>query len=540
MVVKNKIIKTTPRERILELETLPFPNRSLIDLKKYNKYIGISHFNNYISLFASRGCPFKCIYCHKLWPKKALFRPAENLFAELKLYYEAGYRNFAIVDDVFNFDHKNSIKFFNLILKNDFKVQLSFPNGLRGDILSKDYIDVMFEAGVKHLGVALETASPRLQKMIGKNLNIEKLKSNVDYITKNYPEAILDIFIMLGFPTETEKEAEASIGFIEATSWFHFPLLHSLHIYPGSKMEKLYLDTGGTQKAVYDSGTTAFHELPETLPFPKQFMFELKENFLQNYLLNKERLANVLPVQMGILSEQALLQKYSSYLEIEFNSMDQLLKYLKLDGRKFKYCQNKSTTQQQVNINYNKIKKSFPLQTKDTDACNILLLDLSKFFESTENRLNHHIEHPLGILYLMAYLDDKYGSKIKGKVAKSRIDFNSYQELRSIMTNFKPDIIGLRTLTVYKEFFHKTVDFIKSINRRIPIVTGGPYATSEYDTILEDENIDIVVLGEGEVTFGELIGKFLANNKKLPNKQQMKNISGVAFRENLFPNATNI
>ena len=38
---------------------------------------------------------------------------------------------------------------------------------------------------------------------------------------------------------------------------------------------------------------------------------------------------------------------------------------------------------------------------------------------------------------------------------------------------------------------------------------GGPYATSEYRSILKDKNIDIVVLGKRRISFLELIEQII-------------------------------
>ena len=55
------------------------------------------------------------------------------------------------------------------------------------------------------------------------------------------------------------------------------------------------------------------------------------------------------------------------------------------------------------------------------DAFRILLLDLSLLFsEEHEHMLHHQIEEPLGLLYLMSYLDATFKHRIQGKIFKSR------------------------------------------------------------------------------------------------------------------------
>ena len=53
----------------------------------------------------------------------------------------------------------------------------------------------------------------------------------------------------------------------------------------------------------------------------------------------------------------------------------------------------------------------------------------------------------------MTYLNKQFRDRICGKIAKSRIDFDSFEELKTLISDFKPDLIGIRTLSFYKDFF---------------------------------------------------------------------------------------
>jgi len=139
------------------------------------------------------------------------------------------------------------------------------------------------------------------------------------------------------------------------------------------------------------------------------------------------------------------------------------------------------------------------------------------------------VESPLGLLYIMTYLNQQLGSKVYGKIAKSRIDFNNYSELKALLGEFKPDVIGIRSLTFYKKFFHETVSMIRQWGIQVPIIAGGPYATCDYTAVLQDPKIDLVVLGEGEMTFCEIIEKIIKNDKKLPGKTILDKIKGIVY-----------
>jgi amino acid adenylation domain-containing protein len=521
---------TNPRPVITHLDRLPFPNRSLVNYEKYHRYIGQSLIKHSISMLGTRGCPFHCAYCHKIWPDKQVTRSAENIFAEVQLYYNMGIRRFVFLDDVFNLNVKNTRKFFQLIDKHYPDLQLFLC--LRGDILTKDYIDLMVKAGTLRMALALETASPRLQKLIGKNLNLEKFRENIEYISKKYPQVILELNTMHGFPTETEAEARMTLEFIKSLKWIHFPYINILKIYQDTNMEKLALENGISAEAISDSANLAYHELPATLPFDKSFTLKYQAEFLEEYFLSKERLLHVLPYQARALTEDELVQKYNSYLPVDIRGFDDLLEFTGISKEELAFTGFVAEESFLVPRLNEKLKQHFNPETAAKTTLKVLLLDLSQLFTTDAegaHMLYDVVEAPLGLMYIMSCLEQQFGNRITGKIAKSRIDFENYDRLKALLEAFQPDVIGIRTLTYYREFFHRTVAMIRHWGIEVPVIVGGPYATSDYKTILQDGNVDLAVLGEGEITFAQLIRQILENEGKLPGKDLLKKINGLAL-----------
>ncbi|UCH95910.1 MAG: amino acid adenylation domain-containing protein, partial [Candidatus Aminicenantes bacterium] len=523
---------TPGRSQITDLDAQPLVDRTTVNYDKYSQYIGIAMVKQTISIQATRGCPYHCAYCHKIWPKKHVFRSAEHIFAEVQQYYQLGVRRFVFIDDVFNLNRENSQRFFQLIIDNTPDVQLFFPNGVRGDILTRDYIDLMVQAGTTSIALALETASPRLQKLVGKNLNLEKLEENLEYLCKRYPGVILELFTMHGFPSETEEEALQTLDFIKRLQWLHFPYVHILKIYPSTDMAEIARKSGISSDTIARSTNLAYHELPETLPFDKHFTIKYQADFLNRYFLLKERLLHVLPYQMKILTEDELVQKYNSYLPVEIKTFTDFLEFASIKPGELDLTGLSNKNPMHIPSLDRRIKESFASSAvvPPVDALKILLLDLSLFFsKDTETMLYNLVEPPLGLMYLLTNLKQQFGSKINGKIAKSCIDFDNYQELKQLLEEFQPDVIGLRTLTFYKHFFHRTAAMIRDWGIDVPVIAGGPYATSDYASLLNDHHIDLVVLGEGELTFCEIIAKILENNGKLPDETVLQQIAGIVY-----------
>ena len=184
----------------------------------------------------------------------------------------------------------------------------------------------MMAGGAVGVNVSLESASDRMQKVMRKNLNIEKFRENLEYICKNYPEAVTTLNTMHGFPTETEKEAIMTLDFIFSMKWVHFPYTHIVRIFPGTDLEKFALNHGVPRSVINESIDKSYHQVTPTLPFSKDFTEKYKLKFLKNYVLNKERLKKVLPIQMKHFTEEELNQRYSSYFASKISSLKDVIR----------------------------------------------------------------------------------------------------------------------------------------------------------------------------------------------------------------------
>jgi len=209
----GKLILTEPRPYIEDLDSIPLPAWDLVDFYKYSLQPSMNtfcHSRPWAIIFTSRACPFKCAYCHNIFGKKVRKRSVENVMAEIELLVnQYGVKELHIVDDIFNVDLERAKRICDEIIKRGIEVKLAFPNGLRADMMDRELIKMLKQAGAYSMTYAIETASPRLQKLIRKNLNLEKAKQVIEW---TYEEGIIpQAFFMLGFPTESKEEMESTI-----------------------------------------------------------------------------------------------------------------------------------------------------------------------------------------------------------------------------------------------------------------------------------------------------------------------------------------
>lgn len=165
------------------------------------------------------------------------------------------------------------------------------------------------------------------------------------------------------------------------------------------------------------------------------------------------------------------------------------------------------------------------------------MLDLSTYFtDDVDDREYNVLEPPLGLLALLSYVNREMEGEVISKACKSRIDFDNFEDFKTLLEDFKPDMVGIRAMTFYKGFFHDTAAYIRSLGLDIPIVVGGPYPTASYNEVLQDKNIDLVAIAEGEETIVDLLRATIANGKKLPGDDVLRKIPGLAFLDKNIDN----
>jgi len=227
------------------VDIFSFPAYDLLDLDAYYRIprCGIIYSHpRYAAILTSRGCPYHCGYCHKIHGDRWRPRSAENVVDEIQwLQREFNVGEFVIMDDLFNLSAERCNRIAELILERDLKIKMSFPIGLRGDIMQEETVRLLKKAGMYRCMYAVETASPRLQKLIRKNNKLDQLRHIIDY-TRLQGVMVHGSF-MLGFPTETETEACATVNWALKSS-LHTAAFYRVIPFEGTILPELVRNSG--------------------------------------------------------------------------------------------------------------------------------------------------------------------------------------------------------------------------------------------------------------------------------------------------------
>lgn len=214
---RGPFVENPGEDSIDDINALPLPAWDVVPFDLYARGFNMNgslRAKRYAPLFTSRGCPYKCNYCHDIFGKTYRWRSVDSVMAEIELLTDKyGVREFQIVDDIYNLHKPRMREIARRVIARygRRKLTFTFPNGVRADIIDPADLPLLRDMGVYDMSIAIETVSPRLQKLIEKNLNVEHARRVIDaaadagITTKG--------FFMLGFPTETLEEIERTIQF---------------------------------------------------------------------------------------------------------------------------------------------------------------------------------------------------------------------------------------------------------------------------------------------------------------------------------------
>jgi len=130
---------------------------------------------------------------------------------------------------------------------------------------------------------------------------------------------------------------------------------------------------------------------------------------------------------------------------------------------------------------------------------------------------------PLGLLYLAAVLEES-GHTVR--VIDTQALCYGQVEIKHLLTSQRPEVIGVTSTTYSYPALKKTVRIAREVLPDSKVVIGGVHVTADPNScLLENPQVDVAVLGEGEKTITELINAF-------ERGASLTKIGGIGYREN--------
>jgi len=138
--------------------------------------------------------------------------------------------------------------------------------------------------------------------------------------------------------------------------------------------------------------------------------------------------------------------------------------------------------------------------------------------------MGEYLPPPYGIIQLAAYLEREV-KDVEIEVLDCNAQQLGWEEIEKRIQAFSPDVVASSALATCNTYVvARTLETAKRVNPMVLTVAGGQHFTATAQESLETyPEIDVIVRGEGEQTFAELV-------KNAAKKLSLPEIRGISFR----------
>jgi anaerobic magnesium-protoporphyrin IX monomethyl ester cyclase len=211
----DNIVAAPDRPLIKTVDSLPFPDRRLMDCEYASRIFGVrTATKKFTSLLSSRGCAFHCTFCACRKFARGVWRPrsVENIVEELEFLYSEGFREFLFVDDNFTLNPRRVVKFCKMLKNRRLKIEWFCDS--RVDNCGFNTFREMVKAGCRTLYFGIESANQRILDYYKKRITPEQSRIAVRNARKAGMDIIVGSFIV-GAPDETRREIQNTLQFAQ-------------------------------------------------------------------------------------------------------------------------------------------------------------------------------------------------------------------------------------------------------------------------------------------------------------------------------------
>jgi len=311
---EGEVRSTAPRPLISDLTQLPpLP----WDLFPMHIYLGEAHrgFNEYgnrqdsglMSIMASRGCPFRCLYCdHTIKGFRPRYRPAGEVILEIKTLlerYGERIKTFYFWDDILVWDRAWAKEFCEGLSQEGLDIRWS----CNAHVSAVEYslMSLMRETGCWNVRFGIESGSQRILDSLNKGVRVEQALEALNTCLE--AGLTLTLYVMVGMEGESHETVKETIDFFERLirpiNVYQFNKIHFFMLtpFPGTELFNRVCREGLVQDVdeFLTRGCDAHFDIPLNISgCPDQVLVGLKQELEREVSLiiedRKNHLHNVL------------------------------------------------------------------------------------------------------------------------------------------------------------------------------------------------------------------------------------------------------
>ena len=138
----------------------------------------------------------------------------------------------------------------------------------------------------------------------------------------------------------------------------------------------------------------------------------------------------------------------------------------------------------------------------------------------TEDSPDSH--YPLGLAYLHSYLEKHSDHEVETHFLNNVNSDICFDKIKSEIEKFNPDVVGISIMTFSRTSSYRMIEYLTENHPNIKIVLGGMHPTVMWKNMLKKYTNTVIVVGEGEITFHELLDCF-------EQGKDISEVQGIAF-----------
>lgn len=195
----------------VDLAQLPIIDFSFVDPTRY--FFQNRGCKRMLHVYSSKGCTGLCTYCYNSGYAKGYWRarPAEHYIRELTYLVEQ-YQIDGVyfVDDLLSPNRDYLQTFCKNLMDSGLKIHWSCD--MRTDLCEKEDLQLMYDAGCRWIMFGIESGTANGQKIINKNLDLDKTKQIMDDCDEI--GIFTTITFVTGFPYQTQEDLQETVRYI--------------------------------------------------------------------------------------------------------------------------------------------------------------------------------------------------------------------------------------------------------------------------------------------------------------------------------------
>ncbi len=235
----GKCVLTDQPKEYANLDQIPGPAYDLMQVRNYRRIV---HGHQATYVMTARGCPYRCVFCHRgpSSGKRIRFMSVERVMEELELLHSGyDFRSFVFYDDLFNLDCGRVMDLCEHIIRSG--LRLHWICEARVDAVDLEMLKRMKRAGCVGIHFGVESGHPDILLHLNKRSTVEDIEHAFALCREIRIPTVA--YIMLGTPWDTAETYDKTMALLKkikptVTQFF------AARPFPGTELREAFIEKG--------------------------------------------------------------------------------------------------------------------------------------------------------------------------------------------------------------------------------------------------------------------------------------------------------